>query len=226
MTDYKQLIRLRIRKLGILLYDARLTAVKDITECAEAMGISVEEYQAYESGMQSPSLPEIESLAYFLKVPLEHFWGSESRSQAESADPPQVENERRQERDRIIGERLSQGLESSRLTLEKLSARTGLEEETITAYHKGERSIPLPELETLAEALNISMEEFADDSGVIGAWRVQQRAIKQFVELPPDMQDFISRPVNRSFLNMAVRFSEMPADKLRMIAESLLEITY
>ena len=226
MTDYKQLIRLRVRKLGVLLYDARLSTAKDSSECADAMSISHEQYQDYENGNQSPSLPEIESLAYYLDIPLEHFWGSQSLSQPISTNPPETEQNRRQERDRIIGERLTQGVNNSRLTLEQLASRTGLTVETIEAYQKGEQSIPLPELETLAEALNISMEELADDSGAIGAWRIERRAVKQFVELPPEIQDFISRPINRSFIELAVRISQMPSDRLRTIAESLLEITY
>jgi transcriptional regulator with XRE-family HTH domain len=226
MTDYKQLIKLRIRKLGVLLYDARLSAGKDSSECADAMGILPLQYQEYENGLQSPSLPEVESLAYYLNIPLEHFWGSQSLSQPGSSTSPESENSRRKERDRIIGERLTLGLDKSHLTLDKLAARTGLADETIQAYQKGEQCVPLPELETLAEALNISMEELADDSGPIGAWRMERRAVKQFTELPPELQDFISRPVNRSFLELAVRISEMPANQLRTIAESLLEITY
>lgn len=226
MTNYKQLIKLRIRKLGVLLYDARLSTGKTGIECASAMGISQEQYQAYENGGQSPSLPEVESLAYYLNIPLEHFWGSQSLSQPASTAAPETEDNRRQQRDCIIGERLTLGLEKSRLTLDKLADRTGLTNETIDAYQKGEQSVPLPELETLAEALNISMEELADDSGPIGAWRIERRAVQQFIELPPELQDFISRPINRSFLELAVRISKMPANQLRTIAESLLEITY
>jgi transcriptional regulator with XRE-family HTH domain len=226
MTDYKQLIRLRVRKLGVLLYDARLSTAKDSSECADAIGISHEQYQDYENGLQSPSLPEIESLAFYLDIPLEHFWGSQSLSQPTSTTPPETEQNRRQERDQIIGERLNQGLENSGLTIEKLARSTGLTDDIIEAYLKGEQSIPLPELETLAEALNISMEELADDSGPIGVWRIERRAVQQFVELPPEIQDFISRPINRSFLELAMRISKMPSNQLRTIAESLLEITY
>jgi len=37
--------------------------------------------------------------------------------------------------------------------------------------------------------------------------------------------DFISKPVNRPYLQLAQRLSEMSVEKLRMVAEGLLEIT-
>lgn len=46
------------------------------------------------------------------------------------------------------------------------------------------------------------------------------------VNLPPELVDFISNPVNRQYLLLANNLSRMPADQLRRIAESLLEITF
>lgn len=45
-------------------------------------------------------------------------------------------------------------------------------------------------------------------------------------ELPKELIDFISNPINREYLLLANNLSRMPADQLRRIAESLLEITY
>ncbi len=44
--------------------------------------------------------------------------------------------------------------------------------------------------------------------------------------LPSELADFISNPVNRQYLLLANNLSRMPADQLRRIAESLLEITF
>jgi hypothetical protein len=46
------------------------------------------------------------------------------------------------------------------------------------------------------------------------------------ITLPDDLQQFICQPVNRPFLELAKHLQGMPVDKLRSIAESLLEITY
>jgi hypothetical protein len=40
------------------------------------------------------------------------------------------------------------------------------------------------------------------------------------------MRAFILRPINRSYLDLAIRLSEMKVDELRNIAESILEITF
>jgi hypothetical protein len=63
--------------LGVLMKEARLAARKTGKECAEAMGCPPAVYTAYEQGQKSPSLPEIELLAYFLDLPPAHFCFSE-----------------------------------------------------------------------------------------------------------------------------------------------------
>jgi transcriptional regulator with XRE-family HTH domain len=44
--------------------------------------------------------------------------------------------------------------------------------------------------------------------------------------LPKELVDFISNPINKQYLILASNLSHMPADQLRRIAESLLEITF
>jgi hypothetical protein len=48
----------------------------------------------------------------------------------------------------------------------------------------------------------------------------------KFLELPPEIQQFVCKPVNRPYLELAMRLSELNAEKLRAVAEVLLEITY
>ena len=55
---------------------------------------------------------------------------------------------------------------------------------------------------------------------------LQQEKTQVFLELPPDLQSFVCKPVNRPYLDIALKLSELPVDKLRILAESLLEITY
>ena len=44
--------------------------------------------------------------------------------------------------------------------------------------------------------------------------------------LPLEMQVFVSKPINRPYLELAMRLNDMSVDKLRGVAEGLLEITY
>jgi hypothetical protein len=52
-----------------------------------------------------------------------------------------------------------------------------------------------------------------------------QGLVEKFLELPDELQVFLTQPVNRPYLELAVRLSEMSRDKLRSVAEGLLDIT-
>ena len=152
--DAASQVTLRTKKLGVLIRDARLAARRSPDECARAMGVSKGMLRAYEEGRQAPSLPELESLAYFLSLPMEHFWGkaavSDAAAQPEMPDLPQLV----QLRQRMIGALLRQERTNSNLSIKTLSAETGIPAGRIKAYELGERPIPLPELEALATSLS------------------------------------------------------------------------
>jgi len=64
------LTKVRSKIIGVLLMDARLFSGKSIHECAGVIGVTDDVYESYEYGISSPSLPELETLAYFLKMPV------------------------------------------------------------------------------------------------------------------------------------------------------------
>ena len=49
--------------------------------------------------------------------------------------------------------------------------------------------------------------------------------MQDFKEMPPELQAFVAKPINLPYLELAQRLSEMSVDKLRAVAEGLLEIT-
>lgn len=218
-------IVIRAKKLGVLIRDARLSAGKRIDECAAAIGVSEGTFQLYEMGESSPSLPELELLAYFLNTPLEHFWGSQSISTG-SLSARQIDLEQLMGiRQRMIGARLRKSRIESDLSLDELAERTGIPAKQLEGYEYGLSPVPLPNLEMLTEILKIPIKECFDKQGPVGQWANQQRLIQDFLILTPELQDFVSRPVNRPYLELAQRLSEMSVDKLRAVAEGLLEIT-
>lgn len=75
--DSRTQVMLRAKALGVLIRDARLAKRLSVKECAQALHIKPATFRAYEEGRKSPSLPELEILAYFLDLPLEHFWEKE-----------------------------------------------------------------------------------------------------------------------------------------------------
>jgi transcriptional regulator with XRE-family HTH domain len=218
-------ISIRTKKLGVLIRDARLSHNKTVNDCATAIGVSPEEFEDYELGEQSPSLPEVELLAYFLNMPFEHFWGATALSEGENApnqiDPQQLVGLRH----RMIGVQIRKTRMGANLTLEDLADRAGITADLLEKYEMGDRPLPLPVLEALVVSLNVSIREYQDRHSQIGQWFIQQRAVKDFLDLPPEVQAFVCKPVNRPYLELAQRLSEMSVDRLRTVAEVLLEIT-
>jgi len=218
-------IAIRSKKLGVLMQSARLSTDKSIDDCAEALGITSQDLESYERGEASPSLPELEALAFHLKIPLDYFWGREIIDLTQN-EPKVYERDRLMRlRSRVIGASLRLARLEAGLTTLELASSVGFSEEQMNSYELGEQSIPLPELELLANNLNRTIRDFQDSRGPIGKWIKQQRVMQHFDDLPPDLQDFISKPINRPYLEIAQRLSGMSVEKLRAVAEGLLEIT-
>jgi transcriptional regulator with XRE-family HTH domain len=223
--DTRSQIVLRTKKLGVLIRDARLAARHNIDECAKAIGVTKGIFRAYEEGRRAPSLPELEILVYYLKLPIDHFWGKASildeGPTTEPIDLPQLVELRQ----RMIGALLRQERNAASLSIKVLAHETGIPGARLKAYELGERSIPLPELEAVLTALGSRIDTFFDQSGPIGEWMGDQKSVQQFLELPKEMQAFVCQPVNRPYLELAMKLSSMSTDKLRSVAEGLLDIT-
>lgn len=218
-------ITLRTKKLGVLIRDARLAARRTPEECARAMGVSKGIFRSYEEGRHAPSLPELELLAYHLRLPIEHFWGKASLTAEQPTNEPLDLPRLVELRQRVIGALLRQERNHTSLSLKALSEETGIPNGRIKAYELGERPIPLPELEALIVALASRIENFFDQSGPIGQWIGDERSMRQFLQLPKDLQAFVCQPVNRPYLDLARKLSVMSNDQLRSVAEGLLDIT-
>ena len=218
-------ITIREKKLGLLIRDARLAERRSIKECADAIGIKPGLFRAYEEGRRSPSLPELETLVYYLKLPLAQFWGKETKSDSSSpmdqADTARLISLRQ----RMIGALLRQERNNVNMSIRHLAAQSGIKPARLTAYELGERAIPVPELESILTVMGSRVETFFDQNGPVGQWLNSQRALQKFVDLSPEMQDFVCQPVNRPYLELAMKLSDMSREKLRSVAEGLLDIT-
>lgn len=217
----------RSKILGVLIRDARQVRELDLPACAAAAGCSTETLASIENAQTSPSLPELEILAYVLDVPLSYFWGdkvlSEQRPSERAALPAAEVAAIRQ---RIVGALLRQARLKARLEPAELAASAGVTPAQLAAYELGQDPIPLPTLEGMAGRLGVPIEHFLEDEGPVGEWNSTQRAFERFSQLAPELREFVSRPINESYLRLAQRLSRLPAGELRGIAASLLEITY
>ena len=213
--------------LAALLRDARHVRGQSPEACAAAIGCLPGEYAAFEAGTASPSLPALEMLAYFLDVPVSYFWGTRALSAQPPAPRPALPAlDLAALRNRIIGVQLRQARQALHLSADALAADLGLPAQTLAGYEAGQAAVPLDHLAALAERLHVPLDHFVEGRGPAGEWDTTLRAVERVRQLPPELREFVSRPVNESYLRLARQLSELPADKLRTIAASLLEITY
>jgi hypothetical protein len=77
----------------------------------------------------------------------------------------------------------------------------------------------------LRRLLDGRLDSFFDQSGPIGSWLMSQKSTDKFLALPQEIRDFVCLPVNRPYLELAMKLSEMSKDRLRSVAERLLDIT-
>jgi len=224
--DAKTRITIRSKTLGVLIQDARLAARMNIRECAEALGVSDGSFRSYERGAKSPSLPELEILAFFLDLPVDHFWGQEAISDNAPATAPLDLPRLIGLRQRMIGALLRQERTTASISMKSLAQQSGITASRLKSYELGEQPIPVPELEVMLSILGGRIETLLDKNGPIGQWINRQKAIEDFLEMPLELQEFVCLPVNRPYLELALNLSNLSAEKLRSVAEGILDITF
>jgi transcriptional regulator with XRE-family HTH domain len=217
---------LRNRILGILIHNTRDQARVSRQECAAVLGISINRYTSYENGRRAISLPELELLARYLEVPLDLFRGNDSLNEEAREDKLPDPMRFLSLRDRIIGARLRQIRHEQDMTQQDVADILDCSPSTISDYEYGRRAIPVAELELIVQSLNVPLDYFRDYDSHVGMWHKMREQFDQFKALPDEMREFVLRPINQSYLELAMKLSKMPAGSLRSIAEGLLEITY
>jgi transcriptional regulator with XRE-family HTH domain len=214
----------RAKLLSDLILDAREQAGRSPEECAQVLGLSAEEFAKLEASPAELTLPQLETLAMALNVPMSHFWGTvEPRGHDEKPDFVLY----RSLRQRIIGLNLYQArMQAGRSSLD-LAADLGLPVETITAYETGREPISYFEMEQLSLNLGVPLTYLTEEThGPLASHEAKMHMQQRFEQLPPDIKAFVVEPINLSYMETAIRLSELDVDKLRSIAEGILDITY
>jgi transcriptional regulator with XRE-family HTH domain len=213
----------RAKILGVLIRDARLHASRSTAECAGVLTIAEETFLAAERGDHVLSLPDLEVLALYLKVPISHFWSNQVmgvNEQVEYGDLLAM-------RQRIVGALLRQARMQATRSVQDLANELKVEPEQIQKYELGQEPIPLIRLERLARYLAVSLDYFLDSQrGPLAGHEIEQKIQRRLDNLPPEIRAFIAEPINISYLETAKRLSELDVNKLRNIAEGILDITY
>jgi transcriptional regulator with XRE-family HTH domain len=218
-----QAMILRRKMLGALIRDARQESGKTLREVSQLIGSTSAKFSSFEKGRKSISLPELEVLAYQLDIPLARFMSSGAARTADkpSINPPMVITLRQ----KMVGAMLRAHRQETDLSMKQLATRVGIPTSRIGAYERGERPVPFPVLEDLLQALGHDAAEYLEKEGPVGKWHGDRDSFEVFKALPPDLRKFLGEADNERYLRLAKRMSEISVEKLRNLAESLLDIT-
>ncbi len=220
-------LALRRKIIGVLLQGARLRAGKTKKECAEVLGVSASTFTAFEEGRKDIALPQLEVLAYALNVPVSSFFEDKEQDKLVSEEPALPVEQVMALRNRIVGVLLRQARTQANLTQKELASALGVPARRITQYEYGQRPVPIAELLHMTDVLHRPITYFLDEGvGRVGQREQLQSQFERFSELPDDVRAFVSRYTNLPYLRVAIRISGMDADRIRGIAEGLLDITY
>ena len=223
--DYKLAINILSKKMGVLLRSARTQRGESKKTCGEVIGTTSRMISKYEKGEKSPSLPELEVLAYYLDMPLERFWEDISPVDQDKVDTLKNLEQRMELRNLKIGASLKKFRKEAKLSMKDVSDRIGLTTYRIKSYENGKFAVPVAELNALLRLYGRELGELVVDTGPIADWAHAKKASAEFVKLPKDLQDFILKPINQPYLEIAQKLSLMSVDKMRDVAEGLLDIT-
>lgn len=221
--DYDESYLLRSKMLGVLILDARLNAARTTEDCARLLNVDVAQIEAWEYGDQVPSLPQLELLAYYLDVPVSHFWGQRTLD-SDREQKASAQGEYMSLRHRMIGALLRQAREVSGKSVEDIANASHLPVETLHEYELGEVEIPMNHLTMLSNLVNRNMDYFLETSSYVGELLRIREEWNLFTNLDPEIRQFAANPLNIGFMKIAITFSRMSADQLRQAAEGMLEI--
>lgn len=222
--DFGESYRIRNKMLGVLIRDARLNAARTVDDCARLLNVENQIIESWELGDTAPTLPQLELLAYYLDVPVSHFWSMKTM-ETDKNEKLATQSEYMALRDRMIGAMMRQAREAEEVSLEDVSERAQIAIETLQYYEVGDSSIPMHHLSVLANIVNKNMDYFLETGSYVGELLRMREEWKHFSDLDPDVREFAANPLNVGFIKIAITFSQMPASQLRQAAEGMLEIS-
>jgi len=165
-------------------------------------------------------------MAFLFNVPVIYFWAEDPLEKIDWDFPTLEAIALRQ---RIIGALLQQARVEAGRSHEDLADLLEISVGQVISYELGRTEIPISELETLAQFLNVSLDYFIDEGIAPRKSNIQHITldeISQISQLPEDVRAFLLNPANLLYVNIAMRLSGMSAETLRGLAEGLLEVTY
>ena len=219
---------LQAKKIGLFIHQAREISGHSVEECSAWLNISLDTYLDIEKGVCPPSLPQMESLAYYLDLPFETLLKGPAHTEKASKTFSQAMNDQLITlRTHVIAAMVKQQRIEKGLSLEQLAESSSIPADKMQSYEDGSEAFSFTDLEKVIDKLGLTLDTFFSTAGPFNhSANKSTKDLSCLDAMPKELQAFIIKPVNRPYLELAMRLSQMEADKLRTIATSLLEITY
>jgi transcriptional regulator with XRE-family HTH domain len=200
----QQRLELRNRILGAMIMQTRSRKNLSRDDIATMAGLSLEEVTAYELGLLPLPVTDLEEITRILQIEVHDWIDSYAIPTRDMVRPVKLaEPEQVQE----------QAVQSAPASAPFVAVPPA----PVTAE-------PLKPVETTVQVVEpapVAMQAAAGES-------IEISDLESLLNdrIPKELADFIANPVNKQYLLLASNLSHMPADQLRRIAESLLEITF
>ena len=203
--------------------DARIRCSKSYKSCADLLGISTARYKKYESGEIPLTLPELETLSFFFGKPLNSILGIEYQETLDLPDAPEPDHllNLLKIRNSVIGTLLQIEREKKGLSVKNLAALCDISATTLKRFENGSLGIPLDDLATIIEELELNLDMFLDLNSPIGVWQLSQKRIASFLTLPQELQDFIADKDNHPYLSAAQKMKDFSSVDFKDLSEAI-----
>jgi transcriptional regulator with XRE-family HTH domain len=170
-------------------------------------------------GDREVSLPELETLALYLRVPLSYFLNPESNIQEELA-PPQHPDKMKSMR-ALISERLKQARAAAGKSREECAQAAQIKPSTLSRYERGLADVPITELDRMAKFIGVDLFYFLQNESGAGSDLLD---LEKLARLPADIRAFVLTTENVPYLRLAQKFRDIPAEKLNELGEVFLVV--
>lgn len=206
--------------IGVLLRASREKSHRTIKEVAQRLGISPARVRRYESGAREISMTELETLSLYLQIPLSYFLSADSNVEEEILAAPKPEEIKSIRT--MIGDRLKQARGAAGKSREECAQAVSIKPAALSRYERGLGDIPISELERLAKFLGVNLFYFLQNQ--YGSEESSVLDLEKLAQLPIELRSFALNPDNMPYLRMAMKFRDLPHDKLKELGEIFLVV--
>jgi len=213
----------RRRIVGALVRTVREQACRKPREMAEFLGVPTAAVSGIENGERDVTLPQLEAIAYFLRVPVHMLLGVAALPMY--GEPPPNLAEILRLRGLIVGARIRQARLARDESEAACAAALGVPRTTLSAWEIGRRQPGIAELERILAHYDMTWDDMLDVGvGPLGELQMAQAQHARFEALPPELRALVCDPRAQPVLHLAARLHRLSRQDLRGIADALAKL--